>query len=247
MSKNSTPAIILAAGRGSRMQSNIAKVLHILAEKPMILYTLENLQEANFDPIVLVVGYKGEDVRRTVNKFFKSEIIFARQDEALGTGDALKRGLEKLGGVVGAVLAINGDDSAFYKPGTLKSFLASHIKSGAIASFVVVRHSSPGNLGVVRKDKNGNVLKIEDYMGETSASEVNAGAYLFDSRWLAKNIDKIQKNEKGEYYIIELVNSAIAQGEKVDTFRVDPDEWLGINTQEDLRIADQKMKEKLRK
>lgn len=229
------------------MQSNIAKVLYALAGKPMILYTLENLREANFDRIVLVVGYKGEDVRRTVSKFFDGRVIFARQDEPLGTGDALKKGLTKLRGLTSAVLAINGDDSAFYKPSTLRNFLANHKKSEAVVSFVVVRHPSPGNLGVVKKDRDGNVLKIEDYTGEPNPAEVNAGAYLFDSQWLAENIDKIPKNEKGEYYIIELVNIAIAQKEKVLTFRVDPNEWLGINTQEDLRIADQKMREKLRK
>lgn len=226
------------------MQSHIAKVLYPLSGKPMIFYALDNLAKADFDPIVVVVGYKGKDVKSAVGSYNR-KVLFAEQNKPLGTGDALKKGLEKLRGLTGPILAVNGDDSAFYKPGTLKNFLANHKKSRAVVSFIVVHHPSPGNLGVVKEDKSGNVVRIEDYTGETDPALVNAGEYIFDSSWLLKNIDKITKNKKGEYYIIELVNMALREGEEVKAFKVNPDEWFGVNTQEDLLEANRLMRERL--
>lgn len=235
------PAVVMAGGKGKRINANRPKILYEIAGRPMIAYTLQNLRRAHFGPIIVVVGYKAEEVKREVGP----AVGYALQKEPLGTGHAVKRVLTVLGNKSGELLVMNGDDSAFYRPQMLQEFLKQHRKKKATISFMTVYLKNPGNLGVVKKNKRGRVVSITDFTAEGKPGEVNAGTYAFDVSWLRKNIGKVKRNEKGEYFIIDLIDIAVSQGEKVETFKVDKSEWYGVNTEEELKEADRAMRKRL--
>src|SRR5579872_5714616 len=141
--KNNFAVIILASGKGTRMGGNISKVLYEIAGKTIIERTLETLKKLNPTQIVMVVGYKKDDVIKTVGK----SVDYAQDDKQTGTGDATRLGLAKVKKEIENVMVIDGDDSAFYKPQTIKEVLDQHIKEGNVITFVTQQPEDPTGLG----------------------------------------------------------------------------------------------------
>lgn len=238
---NQVAAIILAAGLGKRMNSSIPKVLHTLAGEPMITRTMNILEKLNLGQAVVVVGHKGQMVK---NALKGRKIDYAFQKNQLGTADAAKAGLAVTKKGIKTVIVLNGDDSSFYRPQTLQKIIQNHIKNRNILTFASSVVVNPQGLGRVIK-KNGKPIAIIEEKEATQAQrkikEINCGLYVIDLEWLQKNLKKVKKAAvSGEYYLVNLVAIAIRGKQKVEAFRIkDSKEWHGINTIEELELANQ--------
>lgn len=247
MTNAQVAAIVLAAGKGTRMNSDTPKVLHEIGGKPMIQYTLDKLSQLNLDQVVIVVGYEANQVQETLGPSYTYAL---QQNPVSGTADAVKAGLSKVSPESKIIMVLGGDDSAFYKKETLEKFLASHLGGGRTISVITTDEPQTEKLGRIIRDPGGNFDKtLETWEYEKSGlhtDEVNCGAYLFNADWLRENIEKIDNNnDKQEYRITEALNMAHEQGEKVGLFKLeDPKEWIGVNTPEDLEKANQLINKK---
>jgi UDP-N-acetylmuramoyl-L-alanyl-D-glutamate--2,6-diaminopimelate ligase len=238
--------VVFSAGIGKRMQSELPKVLHQIAGRPMISYTLEKIRRSGFGNVVMVVGFKKEEVIKET----KGAVAFAIQKKPLGTGDALATGLSKIDKDTKHVIALNGDDSGFYDIKTIKEVVASHKKSGAVITFVSLIKDNPQGLGRIVRNKDGEVSGIVEEKDTTEKEkkiqEINVGFYVFNKEWLVGHINKIQISTSGEYYVVDLIKMAISQKNKVNTYVLKiGNEWVGVNTPEQLKEADVVMREKL--
>lgn len=239
--KTHLAAVILAGGRGTRMQSEKPKVLHTLAGRPMIYYSIEKLLDTGITTIYIVVGFKGDEVKQAVLEQFK-DIYFAHQQTPKGTGDAVNTALKILNPSITSILVVNGDDSAFYAPSTLKHFISSHKLQKGVMSVLTLKTQTESKLGRIIRDAEGNfdqILEHSEYDASgLQSDEINCGAYIFDVAWLKANIDTIPLSQKGEYYLTELLNIAHNQNKKINLVELnDVKEWIGINTQEELQLA----------
>lgn len=240
-------AFILAAGKGTRlnngMPSAVPKVLHEIKGKPMILYSLETLSKIGFKKPIIIVGYKADLVKKRLGK---KNIDYALQKEQLGTGHALscaKKYLKK----TNTVLVLGGDDSAFYSPETLLNLIKHHQNSKSVITLLTIHHPHPKGLGRILRDKDDKIISIiEEKEADTKQKkikEVNAGCYCFETAWLLPNLAKLKKhNKSGEYYITDLIKIAICENEHVTALKIkNHKEWVGINTPEQLKEANQLM------
>jgi len=234
-------AVILCGGKGTRMKSDLPKVLHKIGNKEMIFYSIDNVKKAGFEKTILLVGFKADEIKKTVGEV----VEYAYQPEPLGTGDAANRSLVAVPENIKSVLIVNGDDSAFYNPETLKNIYDKHISDKNLLTFGVTLLENPTGIGRVVRDENGNVIKIVEEKDasdeEKKINEGNIGLYVFDVDWLRANSPKIKKSASGEYYIVDLIAMAIEQGKKVEAFNISNEEWHGINTQEELIKANEKV------
>ncbi len=242
-------AIILAAGSGTRLNlgepSEKPKVLYEICDRPMVSYTLDLLKALDFNEIVMVIGYKADLVREA----FSRQVKFAVQEERKGTAHAAKVGEEQIVNDITHLLIIQGDDSAFYSKETIESFIrkASDFKIG----FTTVKLNNPGAFGRVIRNKDGNVVAIVEKETATDEekqiNEVNAATYFVEREWFNKNYAKLKPSKvgKGELILPDLVTVAFNSGEKVLGFEVGVEEWVGVNTPEELELANKLMKERL--
>lgn len=247
MSLENTAAVVLAGGKGTRMQSPKPKILHKIGGQPMIFYALNNLYQLGFQDIYVVVGFQANLVKKTIAKNFP--VLFALQDKPLGTGHAVKTALEAMQKNYDNLLVVNGDDSAFYSQQTLKDFITSHQKSQAAVSLMTLKLGDRNKLGKVIKTRDGKFLQMledKEYLDSGYKTEdVSCGAYMFNIPWLKENVKSLTLNPKGEYYINDLPNLAVQQGKKVKLFRLqNPKEWVGVNNRDELRYANLIMKGK---
>lgn len=247
--KNSIAAIILAAGLGKRMKSNIPKVLHPLSGKPMILRTIEILNSVEIDQTIVVAGYKSEQVKKAL----EGKIVdFAFQKDQLGTAHAAQSGLAKLKKEIDTVLVLNGDDSAFYKPQTLKNLIKDHLDNKNVLTFATVEVGSPSGLGRVVKKNNKPIAIIEEKEAndeQKKIKEINCGLYVFQKDWLVTNIKSVQKSKiSQEYYLVNLIEKAISTKQKVGAYKIkNPNEWFGINSPQQLQLANKLFRSKREK
>lgn len=242
-------AVVLAAGKGTRMNSGTPKVLHQILDKPMIFYPLEKVKNLGIKNIYVVVGYQAEKVKKTVAQ--TNNCQFAMQRHTLGTAHALKQALRLIDPKHKDILVVNGDDSAFYAIDTLRSLITSHQKNKAVMTMMTMEKKEPNHLGRVIRDNKGNFLQILEWLdfqkSGLKTNEANCGAYVFDRKWLQDNINRVPKSSKGEYYITELLNIAKEESLPINLYPLkNSDEWVGINTPEELAQANRLMA-KLRK
>ncbi|MFH1749652.1 MAG: sugar phosphate nucleotidyltransferase [bacterium] len=234
--------IVLAAGKGTRMNSDLPKVLHKICGRPITSYTLDILNQLKYK-IVLVVGYKKE----LVQKEFGNKYKYAVQRKQLGTGHAVASAENQIPKEVKTILVLNGDDSAFYKPETIKGLVQKHIDNQNIISFMSLISSDPTGFGRIKRDTANNIIEIVEEKDaskeEKSIQEINVGIYCFDSQFLWNSLPKLAKNKmSGEYYLTDLIQLAVSQGKKINTYSLkDNQEWIGINTLEQLQVANKQM------
>jgi dTDP-glucose pyrophosphorylase len=242
--------VVLAGGKGKRMNSESPKVIQKIAGRPMISYSLENLRKAHFGRIIVVVGYKHE----IVEEYIRGAVDFALQEEPLGTGHAAKIGLKQITekSVSDAVI-MNGDDSAFYYPETINKILNLHRKKEATVTFVSILAKDPTLYGRIVRDEKGNFEGIVEEKDATKEQkeikEVNDGLYILNLKWVKDNMDKLKKHPTtGEYYIVDFVNLALKDKKKVEVYTLtSEEEWIGVDTKEKLEIADSEKRERILK
>jgi bifunctional UDP-N-acetylglucosamine pyrophosphorylase / glucosamine-1-phosphate N-acetyltransferase len=236
-------AVVLAGGKGKRMQSHLPKVLHTLADQPMVFYTLETLKKLKL-PIFVVVQNEESPVKREIEANF--QVQFCYQITPLGTGHAVKSAIPQIPKDAETVLVLNGDDSAFYTVETLKKFIKSHLDNNAILSAMTLEVEQNDTIGRVIRDKEGNflqILELKEYLQSgLKSNEINCGCYHFNVKWLNENINKISVSATGEYYITDLLNIAKSQNDKINLYPLEnSQEWVGINTQSELIAANSLM------
>ncbi|XOU94123.1 MAG: sugar phosphate nucleotidyltransferase [Candidatus Kerfeldbacteria bacterium] len=247
-----TSVIILAAGKGTRLNegqpSEIPKVMHKICGKPMLEYSLKTLENLSIDDAVVVVGYKAE----VIKEYFGDKFKYALQEEQKGTGHAVACATDKVNPGSKYVLVMQGDDSAFYKPGTIIDLLNMHVKEKAIASVLTLIHPNPAELGRVIRDDNGRVLAIKEKEvlteEEKKINEINAATYCFNADWLWENIKNLQPSAtgKGELILPDLIKMAVDQKGIVCAHAIsDLDQWVGVNTPEQLELANEIMTKRL--
>lgn len=239
-----TAAIILAAGRGSRMKAKTKnKVAFKLGGQPMIARTVNHLRHAGITHIIVVVGFAEESVRRALG----DTVTYAVQKKQLGTGDALKAALPLLPASVSSVLAVYGDDSAFYPPSLFQEMISTETKLGCDLLFLTIRKNDPSGLGRIVRDERGRVAKIVEEKvaseSEKQIQEINTGFYCFDKQFLFAHINLIKPNPaSGEYYLTDLVEIALSAGKRVEAYFVADDSiWHGVNNRSDFVKAQKKI------
>lgn len=238
---NKFAAIILAAGKGKRMNSKtINKVALPLGRTPMILHTYAILEKLGVKTIIIVVGF----ARNSVMKLFeRKSVIFAYQKKRLGTAHAVSVAVKKLPKGIENVLVLNGDDSAMYKVDTIRDLIKKHLSAGAVFTFLTIEMENPAGLGRVIRGKKGKVVAIVEEKDATAdileIKEVNPACYLFKRNFLEKYLKKIKRSSvTGEYYLTSLIDTAVKNNEKIETLQAGLFAWRGVNTKEELLEAE---------
>ena len=240
MKKNKFCALILAAGKGTRMKSDIAKVLHVLNGKPLLYYSLAAAKDAGAEKIVAVIGHQAEIVRE---KFADSGCVFVEQNPQLGTGHAVLQSKKVLADYQGLTVILCGD-VPLLKAATIKSLVDNHITANAVVSVLTTIPPPPHAYGRIIKDDKGNVLKIVEHKDATEVEkkigEINTGIYCVDTKFLFAALEKVtNNNQQREYYLTDIVEIACMEGQKVKSFIAsDYVEVMGINTLEELARAE---------
>lgn len=233
-------AIILAAGKGKRMNSKkVNKVVLPLANKPMILYIVHVLKDLDINPIVIVVGFAKKSVTQAVG----NQVIYAEQKKRLGTAHAVGCALKYIPNHVGNVLVFQGDDSAFYTKEMISNLIKTHLSSDAVLTFLTIELSNPFGLGRVVRDLNGKVVCIIEEKDATDEQkkikEINPACYIFKNSFLKKYLKMVKKSTTtGEYYLTSLIDIAIKNKEKIKTAKEGIFSWRGVNTKEELNEAE---------
>ena len=244
--------VILAAGKGKRMgPSDRPKVLHTILGKPMLAYVLDAVVESGVDAKpVIVVGHMAEHVRAVCG----TACEYATQPELRGTGDAVMRARPLLEAGAENVMVLVGDQP-FVTSRTIRRVADAHASSEATMTLGTVTvpdfdgwRAPFADFGRVVRDASGDVLRIvevKDAAPEILAlKEINPSYYCFKAAWLWKALEGLTTdNASGEYYLTDLLGRAIAEGETVTTVPIPPEEALGVNTPEQLAIAEARMKE----
>jgi len=233
-------ALILAAGKGTRMKSDKAKVLHVLNGKPLLHYSLAAAKEAGAEKIVAVIGHQADKVREA---FANSGCIFVEQNPQLGTGHAVLQAKEVLSSYDGLTVILCGD-VPLLQSATIKSLLDNHVSEKAAVSVLTTIPPPPHAYGRIVKDDKGNVLKIVEHKDATDdekkIGEINTGIYCVDTKFLFSALGKVTNhNQQHEYYLTDIVEIAVREGQKVKSFIAsDYVEVMGINTLEELSRAE---------
>ncbi len=233
-------ALILAAGKGTRMKSDLAKVLHELNGKPLLHYSIVAAKEVGAEKIVAVIGHQADIVRE---KFADSGCIFVEQNPQLGTGHAVLQAKNVLADYNGLTVILCGD-VPLLKASTIKSLIDNHLAHSAVVSVLTTIPPPPHAYGRIVKDDKGNVLKIVEHKDATEEEkkigEINTGIYCVDTKFLFSALEKItDNNQQREYYLTDIVEIACCEGQKVKSFIAsDYVEVMGINTVEELARAE---------
>ena len=240
---NDLRAVILAAGKGTRMGSDLPKVLHEVAGKPMIVRLLDALEAAGVRRTVAVVGYGGEAVKRALHLRGGRRIRFAIQRRQLGTGHALLQAEAALEGFRGILLALPGD-APLVRPETLRE-LADRCRAGSACAVLTAELVDPAGYGRVLRDGAGDVAGVVEHANAPPAQrrirEVNSGIYAFraEALWPALGSVPWSRARRGrEIYLPGVLPVLAARGLRVEALSApDPAESLGINTPWELAEA----------
>jgi len=230
--KNSVAAVILAAGIGKRMNSDLPKVLHRVAGRCLVEYVIESVTQAGIDNIVLVVGHKYELVQKQLNG---RGLKFAVQQPQLGTGHAVQMALPILGDFAGDLLVLNGD-MPLVTANTIAGLAAKRRQSGSAATVLTAILDHPASYGRIVRDQQGFLEAIVEYRDADdvtkSIKEINTGAFCFDFKELVPCLRRLKAdNVQAEYYITDIISLMREQGLKVSALvSDDPKQGLGVNS-----------------
>ncbi|NLK08568.1 MAG: bifunctional UDP-N-acetylglucosamine diphosphorylase/glucosamine-1-phosphate N-acetyltransferase GlmU [Firmicutes bacterium] len=239
-------AIVLAAGKGTRMQSAVPKVLHPICGVPIIQHVVNNLRGAGVRRIMVVVGPDGLDAD------LGPDIEYVTQQERLGTGHAVMQAEKALTGYKGSVLVLTGD-APLYREETLRNFIDYHSAQRALGTVLTVEVEDPTGYGRIIRDANGHLEKVVEQRdaepSEKLIKEINSGSFVFDSTALFKALGHVTPdNLQKEYYLPDVLPILRnVPGGKVGVFKHDaPEEALGINDRIQLAEAERILRDRLR-
>lgn len=231
-------AVILAAGKGTRMKSDLPKVVHTIEGKCLVDYAIEAARGAGADDICLVVGYKNEVVKEAI---LHKDVTFALQEEQLGTGHAVKCAKDFLG-TEGKTMILFGD-TPLITAATLQKLAEYHEEKGNAVTVLSAMVEDPTGYGRIIRDAEGNFVKSVEQKDATEeerkVKEINSGMYLFDTRELSEALELIQPNNaQGEYYLPDTLMIIKEKGLRVDAYALnDAEDITGVNDQEQLKAA----------
>lgn len=230
--------VILAAGQGTRMVSELPKVLHLLNGKPLILYSIHAAQTIGSDTPVVVVGTGAEQVKAVVGKSGR----FALQEKQLGTANAVMAAEEELKGKADLVLVTHAD-MPLLTADTFKRLVETQEHNSGPMTMLTVRSANPRGFGRVVRNADGSVKAIVEEAQATpdqlAINELNVGAYCFSGDWLWKALKEIKVSPKGEYYLTDIVEIADRSGKPAAAIVLeDEEEALGINNRKHLAEAE---------
>ncbi len=239
-------AIVLAAGKGTRMFSDLPKVLVPVRGKPMIRYVIDALHGAGIEKICVVVGYQADLVRCELADV--PGVEFVLQTEQLGTGHAVMACREQLAAHAGAVLVVAGD-SPMLRSSSLQQFLVEFRSREASCLLGTVEKEDPTGLGRIVRDADGKFVAIVEEKDATPEQrelhEINASTYLFEADALLQSLESLtDTNAQREYYITDCPSILLKAGRRVAALKaLQPCEALSINTVDDLKQVEVAMEQ----
>ncbi|MFQ5673458.1 MAG: NTP transferase domain-containing protein [Nitrospinales bacterium] len=240
MRQKALAAVILAAGRGVRMNSPLAKVLHPLSSKPLLAYVLDTVFALAPDRVIVVVGFQSE---RVAAAFPDPRIEFVEQKEQKGTGHAVLQAESALRDFRGDLLVLCGD-MPFIKASTLENLMAHHRKTDADCTLLILKTEQPRDFGRILRDEKGRIAGIVENRDadarQKTIDEYNAGVYCFDKDLVFEAINQLDNNNsQAEYYLTDTIRNLARHRSAVQFVQTgDADEVLGINCEEDLKRAE---------
>ncbi len=231
-------AIMLAAGKGTRMKSKKSKLIQKVYGKEIIKRAVENAQKAGINNIVAVVGYMKEEVMAVLG----DNVQYVVQEEMLGTGHAVMQATKYLEGKKGKVLILNGDHPII-RPETLKRLYEESSKRQEVGTILSIYYDKPNMYGRIIHDEKGEVSAIVEYKDcsteQLNIKEVNMGMYCFDIEELLKALKELKTdNAQGEYYLTDVIKIMHEKGLKTGSIVVeDYTEMLGVNDRVELQMV----------
>ncbi|MBM6837561.1 NTP transferase domain-containing protein, partial [Clostridium saudiense] len=227
-------ALILAAGQGTRIKSDLPKVLHKACGKEMVNHVIDTLRKADIEDINVIIGKGSELVKE---KTSSREVSYSLQAEQLGTGHAVKCAIDFLKDKKGTVAVFCGD-APLIKEETVVSLFEEHNSNNNTATLLTSILDDATGYGRIIRDGN-EVLKIVEHKDcneeELKVTEMNAGVYCFDIEKLLEALNKLSNNNsQGEYYLTDVIGILKSEGEKVGAVVIDFEETLGVNSRAQL-------------
>jgi bifunctional UDP-N-acetylglucosamine pyrophosphorylase/glucosamine-1-phosphate N-acetyltransferase len=244
MSQRITP-VILAAGYGKRMKSNLPKVLHPLAGLPIIHHVLRAVRAVATEPPVVVIGHGADQVRQAIG----NGVRFAFQAEQLGTAHALQMAEPLLDRKTDLILVVTGD-MPLLTPTTFRRLIALQATHSGPLSLVTLISENSYGFGRILRGPEGHVQGIVEEAQATpeqlAIRELNASVYCFRADWIWNALRRVPLSPKGEYYLTDVVGIAAQDGLHVQALVLDdPQEALGINTRAHLAEAEAVMRQRI--
>jgi bifunctional UDP-N-acetylglucosamine pyrophosphorylase/glucosamine-1-phosphate N-acetyltransferase/UDP-N-acetylglucosamine pyrophosphorylase len=242
--RDPTLAIVLAAGKGTRMQSDLPKVLAPVAGRPMVRYVIDALRDAAVAQIVVVVGDRAELVRAELAD--EPRVSFADQREQLGTGHAVMMCRDALAAHRGPVLVVAGD-SPMLQARSVRELLDAFHEGEYACLLGTVEREDPAGYGRIVRNAAGDFTGIVEEKDATDVQrairEVNVSTYVFDAAELLSALERLtDQNAQGEYYITDCPAILLGAGRKVQALQVlQPCEALSINSVEELAVVEREL------
>ena len=238
-------ALILAAGQGTRIKSDLPKVLHKVCGKEMVNHVIDTMRKAEIDDINVIIG-KGADLvkERTASR----NISYSLQEEQLGTGHAVKCAIDFLKDKKGVVGVFAGD-APLIKPETIKKLFDTHYENNNKATLLSSIVDDPTGYGRIVRDGE-EVLKIVEHKDcteeELKINEMNAAIYCFDIESLLDSLEKLSNdNKQGEYYLTDVIGILKNEGKKVGALSIDYEETIGVNSRVQLAEAESILRKRI--
>jgi len=237
-------ALILAAGKGKRMKSDVPKVLHKVSGKYLINYVIDHTREAGIEKQIIVIGHQAELVKEALKK---NNARFALQEEQLGTGHAVMMAEHHLEDFDGDIIVLCGD-MPLIRPGTIKKLIDERDGLNASAVVLSVVLDDPDKYGRIVRDENGLLKAITEFRDADdkikAIKEVNTGAYCFDWKTLKSKLNQLSdNNDQKEYYLTDIISILVADGQKVGVIIADDsNEGFGINSTDELSRVEELIK-----
>jgi UDP-N-acetylglucosamine diphosphorylase/glucosamine-1-phosphate N-acetyltransferase len=243
MSAGKPTAIILAAGKGTRMKGDLPKVVHPIGGRAMVCAVVDACRDGGCGRIIAVVGYKQELVREALAEYH--EVEFAVQDQQLGTGHAVLCAEAVFNAAPsGPEVFVLCGDGPLIRAATLKTILQKHRDSRAAATLATAIIDDPTGYGRIARDAAGRFQAIVEHKNATEDQrkirEVNPSYYCFSAPDLFASLKKVKRNpQSGEYYLTDTLALLLSEGKRVEVVpAVPPEDVLSINTPEDLAMVD---------
>jgi bifunctional UDP-N-acetylglucosamine pyrophosphorylase/glucosamine-1-phosphate N-acetyltransferase len=239
-------ALVLAAGQGKRIKSDLPKVLHKVCGKEMVKHVIDSIRNSGIDDVNVIIGKGAELVReRTADK----KVSYSLQAEQLGTGHAVKCAEEFLRDKKG-VVAIFAGDTPLIKQSTIETLFSDHIENNNAATILTSMVEDPTGYGRIVRGENNQVLKIVEHKDcteeELKINEMNTAIYCFDIELLVSSLGKINNNNnQGEYYLTDVIGILESEGEKIGAVVTEYEETIGVNSRVQLAEAEEILKNRI--
>mgnify|MGYP001160740975 FL=1 len=239
MAADSITALVLAAGKGVRMKSDLPKVLHPILGRPMVRYVIDTVRSIGADPVHVVVGFGKE---RLIEALRDDGTMFVEQPEQLGTGHAAQCFARACPTPPAHLLVVCGDTPLLSRD-TLRTMVETHLRERPACTMMTLDMAEPGGYGRILRDRDGNVTEIREAKDcsddQKKIREVNLAIYLFDGPALYERLFKLtNRNNQKEYYLTDVVGMLTSDGKRVLAIKErDERSTLGINSRADLAMV----------